>query len=73
MPADLPYHFVVRLQTGRWAVVHRVPRVGVDHIDADCPTLRTAQETAASLNQQRECGWQIANTFMEPACHTTDA
>lgn len=61
----LPYYRVVLMPGRRWAVVHRVPGTGVDHVDMDFPTLRAAQEVCAGMNQQRDCGWQIANVYAE--------
>lgn len=48
----LPYYFVCRLPTGRWAVAHRVPATGLDHVDEDCPTLRAAQVEAEWKNAE---------------------
>ena len=67
-----PYYTTRRLPTGRWAVVHCVPGTDVYHADTDCPSLQAAQDTAASMEQHRECGWQIANITMDPACQTTE-
>lgn len=50
----LPYYFVCRLPTGRWGVAHRVVGTGLDHVDADCLTLRAAQIDAAWRNLERE-------------------
>jgi hypothetical protein len=53
--SGLPYYFVRRLPTGRWCVAHRVPRTGVDHVDAECLTLAAAQQLAAQMEQHRDC------------------
>jgi hypothetical protein len=59
----LPYYFVRRLPTGRWAVAHRVPGANVDAVDTDCGTLKAAWSLACEMNEQREVGWQIKNVF----------
>jgi hypothetical protein len=64
---ELPYYRVVLMPGRRWAVVHRVPGTGVDAVDLEFATLRAAQATCVGMNQQRECGWQLATIHQEKA------
>lgn len=50
--STLPYYFVCRLPTGRWAVAHRVAATGLDSVDVDCATLHAAQVEASWMNAE---------------------
>lgn len=56
--SGLPYYRVVLMPGRRWAVVHRVPGTGVDHVDMDFATLKAAQEVCVQMNEERKCAIQ---------------
>lgn len=50
----MSHHYVKQTATGRWLVVHDVPRTGTAHVDVDCLTRAAAEHEAAWMNFERE-------------------